>query len=56
MKMNGTIEYKMPEAMAVNYLKTRKGEDKKLEPQAFLRKVINEEFGIKGECVRVITF
>ena len=38
--MNGTIEYKMPKEMAAIYL----------------IKVVNEEFGVKGTCVNVITF
>ena len=50
----GNIEYKMPEAMAKEYLKNRKGEDAKMNPQAYLCKLVNEEFGLKGYCTKVI--
>ena len=56
MKMNGTIEYKMTAEMAAMYLKARKGADKQLDPQPYLCKVVNEEFGIKGECTKVLFF
>ena len=35
---------------------TRIVEYKKLPPQEFLCKVVNQEFGIKGTCVKVLTF
>lgn len=54
--MNGTIEYKMPKEMAAMYLKTAKGEFAKKHPQEYLIQVVNEEFGVKGTCVNVITF
>ena len=54
--MNGTIEYKMPKEMASMYLKTAKGDFAKKHPQEYLIKVVNEEFGIRGTCVNVITF
>lgn len=54
--MNGTIEYKMPKEMASMYLKTAKGEFAKKYPKEYLIKVVNEEFGIRGTCVNVITF
>lgn len=54
--MNGTIEYKMPKEMASMYLKTAKGKFAKEHPQEYLIKVVNEEFGIRGTCVNVITF
>ena len=52
----GCIEYKMPEAMAREYLKNRKGEDAKMRPNDFLCKVVNENFGLKGNCVNVICY
>ena len=52
----GTIEYKMPKEMANMYLKTAKGEFAKKHPQEYLIKVVNEEFGVKGTCINVITF
>lgn len=54
--MNGTIEYKMPKEMATMYLKTAKGEFAKKHPKEYLIQVVNEEFGVKGTCVNVITF
>lgn len=54
--MNGTIEYKMPKETAAMYLKTAKGEFAKKHPKEYLIKVVNEEFGVKGTCVNVITF
>lgn len=53
---NGVVEYKMPKAMADMYLKTAKGEFAKKHPIEYLIRVVNEEFGIKGTCVNVITF
>ena len=52
----GFIEYKMPEAMAKAYLNERTGEEKKMRPNDFLCKIVNEEFGLKGYCTRVIKF
>lgn len=54
MNKPGSIEYKMPKNMASSYLKTRKGDDSKLRPQDYLCKVVNEEFGLKNHCSRVI--
>jgi hypothetical protein len=53
---NGYIEYKMPAAMAKEYLKNRKGADAKMSPNDYLCKVVNEGFGLKGYCVRVIQY
>lgn len=50
----GNIEYKMSKEMANSYLKIRKGEDKKKHPQEHLCKIVNEEFGIKRVCTKVI--
>ena len=52
----GSVEFKMPEAMAKSYLESRSKSDKKMEPKEYLIKVVNEEFGLKGRCVNVITF
>ena len=51
----GEIEYEMPKELAKQILATRKGADQNMHPQEFLRKVVNEEFGLKGHCVNVIT-
>lgn len=56
MNINNVFEYKMTAGMAAMYLKTRKGNDKQLDPQVYLQKVVNEECGIKGTCVKVLTF
>lgn len=53
---SGKIEYKMPDAMAKAYLKARGGEDMKMHPNAYLCKVVNEEFGLRGHCVKVIVY
>lgn len=50
---NNTYEYKMTETLAKNLLNTRKGEEKKMRPQDYLCKFVNEQFGIKGTCIRV---
>lgn len=52
----GFIEYKMPEAMAKAYLNGRTAEGKKMRPNDFLCKIVNEEFGLKGYCTRVIRY
>ena len=55
-KFYGNIEYKMTQEMADAYLKARKGEAKKQHPQEYLCEVINTEFGVKGNCVKVLFF
>ena len=52
----GGIEYEMPKAYAKEILATRKGEERNMQPQAFLCKVVNEEFGLLGNCVKVTTY
>ena len=51
----GGIEYEMPAAMAKALLLERNGADKNMHPQEYLKKVVNETFGIKGYCVKVTT-
>jgi hypothetical protein len=50
----GEIEYEMPKELAKQILATRKGADQNMHPQEFLKKVVNEEFGLKGYCSNVI--
>ena len=50
----GTIEYKMPEQTARELLKMRKGDETKMTPNEYLCKVVNEQYGLLGCCVRVI--
>lgn len=52
----GTIEYKIPYEVARNYLKDRHGKDVKTENNAYLCRVVNEEYGLIGKCVNVILF
>ena len=51
----GPIEYEMPKLMAKEILNERKGADRNMHPQAYLCKVVNETFGLKGNCVKVTT-
>ena len=53
---NGVVEYKMPKELPAMYLKTAKGEFAKKHPKEYLIQVVNEEFGVKGTCINVITF
>lgn len=50
------IEFKMPAEMAQAYLKLRKGTETKMRPDDYLCKVVNEEFGLKGYCVKVVQY
>lgn len=52
----GAIEYKMPDKMARELLKNRKGDEAKMRPNDFLCMVVNENFGLKGHCVNVIRY
>lgn len=49
------FEYNISKEMAEEILKTRKGEDKKLEPQKYLVKFINEQMGLLHEVKKVYT-
>ena len=40
--------------LAKQILATRKGTDQNMHPQEFLKRVVNEEFGLKGYCSNVI--
>ena len=50
----GEIEYEMSKEMAKQILTTRKGTDQNVHPQEFLKRVVNEDFGLKGYCTNVI--
>ena len=52
----GCVEYKMPDKMARELLKNRKGDEAKMRPNDFLCMVVNENFGLKGHCVNVIRY
>lgn len=53
-KKCGYVEYKMPEVMAQAYIKQHKGKIPNVNE--YLCNIVNEEFGLKGYCVKVITF
>ena len=59
-KMIGSVEYKMPGELAEQLLKKRKGNAPggvgKMTPNEYLCYVVNEEYGLRGTCVKVITF
>ena len=49
-----SFQYLMSKEMAEAYLKARKGEEeKRMHPQAYLIKVVNEEFNLLRECTQV---
>lgn len=48
----GYIKYKMPRAMAEELMKGKN----KSHTQEILCQIVNEQFGLKGECVEVILF
>ena len=52
----GYVEYKMPEKMVKAYLDSRKDSEKKRPIQEFLVNIVNQEFGLKGQCVKVIPY
>ena len=56
LSQKGNFEYKMSKEMANVYLNTRKGEEKKKHPQEYLCQVVNNEFGIKDTCTKVLFF
>ena len=50
---SGDIAYEMGKTLAKEILATRKGAEQNMDPQAFLCKVVNESFGLKGHCAYV---
>ena len=50
----GEISYTMSEGVAKDLLAQRKGDEKKMRPQEYLCHVVNEQFGLKGNCIKVI--
>ena len=52
----GTIIYKMPERMAEAFLETREGNEFKMDVNDFLCKIVNENFNLNGNCIRVIRY
>lgn len=50
------ITYKMSKETAKIYLKSRKGNEAKINPNAFLCSIVNAEYGVKGTCVEVVLY
>lgn len=50
------FEYKMPEELAKELLRNRDGLDKKMRPNEYLCKVVNEQYGLLRPVTRVLTF
>lgn len=48
----GSIEYKMSNEMARNIIKNHKGPKKR--PQEILCDYVNNQMGLKGNCVKVL--
>ena len=48
------FEYQMDKKMFDSIVKSRKGEDKKINPFKYVVDYINESYGIKGNCIKVI--
>ena len=46
-------EYVMSKGMAAELLENRSGDERKMRPHDYLVKVVNEQFGIRGTCVKV---
>lgn len=53
--MGGYVEYKMSGEFIDDLLKNRKGMDAKKDAQEFLCDYVNEQCGLLGACVRVIS-
>ena len=47
------MEYQMTKKMFDALLKTRSETEKKLNPYVFVMKVVNEQFGVKGEVTHI---
>lgn len=48
------IAYRMPAGVAKAYLKNRHGDETKMNNQAYLCKIVDQDYGLKGNCVKVI--
>ena len=52
----GEIEYKMTKELADSYLKNRSGKDSNMKAQEYLCKIVDEQFGLKAKCTKVLFF
>lgn len=50
----GDFEYKMPRECANDVLRDRKGPDAKMNAQDYLCAYVNDQYGLIGNCVKVI--
>lgn len=48
------ITYRMPAGVAKAYLKNRHGDETKMNTQIYLCKMVDQDYGLKGNCVKVI--
>lgn len=48
------IAYRMPAGVAKAYLKNRHGDENKMNNQVYLCKMVNQDYGLKGNCAKVI--
>lgn len=46
-------KYVMTKAMVDFLMTQRKGEEKKMKRDDYLKKVINEQFGLRGTCTEI---
>ena len=57
LKKAGSIEYKMSHEQAQTLLKARKGDEElRMHPQQYLCKVVNEQYGLIGNCIKVLDY
>ena len=49
-----SYEYKMSKATAMDLLKNRKGDEKKLDNQKYLCNYVNQTYGLLYVCTKVI--
>ena len=47
------VKYQMTKEMFNSIIKTRKGEEKKMNPFAYVKKYVNEQFCVKGTVVGI---
>lgn len=47
-------EYKMSKKMFDAICSTRKGEEKKMRPQDYVLKVVNEQYNLRWPCRKII--
>ena len=46
-------KYVMPQAMVDFLMKQRKGDENKMNRDDYLKKVVNEQFGLRGTCTEI---